>query len=84
MVVLDNKSSAASGHQTNPGVGRDALGDKAPALSIEKIARACGVGSVTVVQAGDLEPKLISVFKEALSTRELSMIIIQSPESYQS
>lgn len=79
LVVLDNKSSAASGHQTNPGVGQDARGRKAPVLSIENIARACGVKSVTTVGPDYLDKDLLEVFMDRLGSRELSMIIIRTP-----
>ena len=50
MVVLDNKSTASTGHQPHPGIGKDAMGHEAPALNIEQIARACGVGCVHSVE----------------------------------
>ena len=84
MIVLDNKSSAASGHQPNPGVGRDAMGRKTCVLSIEKIARACGVKSLFSVGAGDIDSQLPVLFREALSRRELTMIIIDMPSPVRS
>ncbi|HUS85915.1 MAG TPA: thiamine pyrophosphate-dependent enzyme [Bacteroidales bacterium] len=79
MVVLDNKSSAASGHQTNPGVAKDAMGRETTALSIEKIARACGVRSVFSVGLEDIDSQLPGLFRDVLGSRELTMIIIQTP-----
>ncbi len=51
MIVLDNKATATSGFQPNPGVGRDAMGREAPVLDIEQIARACGVKHVHTLLA---------------------------------
>lgn len=77
MVVLDNKATAASGFQVNPGVGRDALGREAPALDIEQIARACGVKHVYTSDPGDLDSTLKETFRKALSHNDLTLIIIQ-------
>ena len=78
MVVLDNKSTASTGHQPHPGIGEDAMGHEAPALNIERITRACGVERVSSVDFADLDSKLIDVFRESLSTRELAMVIVQT------
>jgi len=76
MVVLDNKATAASGFQVNPGVGRDALGREAPALDIEQIARACGVKQVYSSGPDDSDSELKEIFREALSHPDLTLIII--------
>ena len=77
MVVLDNKATATSGFQSNPGVGRDASGREAPALDIAGIARACGVGNVITCGLEDPELPLTARFKEALSRRELTLMVIR-------
>jgi indolepyruvate ferredoxin oxidoreductase alpha subunit len=77
MVVLDNKTTAASGFQANPGVGRDAMGREVPALDIEKIARACGVKHVYTSGPDDLDSVLREKFREGLRKKELALIIIQ-------
>jgi indolepyruvate ferredoxin oxidoreductase alpha subunit len=77
MVVLDNKATAASGFQVNPGVGKDTMGRDAPALNIEQIARACGVKHVHTSGPDDLNSTLKDTFREALSHHELTLIIIR-------
>ena len=77
MVVLDNKATATSGFQVNPGVGKDAMGQDVPALDIEHIARACGVKHVFTSGPDDLDSKLKDTFREALSHHELTLIIIR-------
>jgi len=78
MVVLDNKSTASTGFQPNPGVGKDAMGREAPTLSIEQIARACGVRRVHSVGSGELDTKLPDIFEETLSTRELALVVVRT------
>ena len=55
MVVLDNGATVTSGFQPSPGQPRDAFGRPAPALDIEKIARAIGVESAVTVGPDDLD-----------------------------
>ena len=81
MVVLDNKATATSGFQPNPGVGRDAFGQKTPALNIERIVRACGVKHVIPHHLDDTDPPLTEVFREALNLRELTLVIVRLDES---
>ncbi len=76
MVVLDNKATATSGFQVNPGVGRDALGREAPALDIKHIAWSCGVKQVYTSRLDESDPTLEETFREALSRHELTLIII--------
>jgi len=77
MVVLDNKATATSGFQVNPGVGRDALGQEVPALDIERIARACGVKKVYTSGPENLDSTLVETFRKALSLHKLALIIIR-------
>jgi indolepyruvate ferredoxin oxidoreductase alpha subunit len=77
MVVLDNHSTATSGFQPHPGVGRDALGKEAPALDMEKIARVCGVKNVFRSGLDEKEPALTDVFRKTLGLRELTLIIVR-------
>lgn len=77
MVVLDNAATAASGFQPHPGVGRDAMGQKAPSSDIEKIARACGVKHVYTTGPKDSISDLDNKFKKALACPNLSLVIVQ-------
>lgn len=77
MVVLDNAATAASGFQPHPGVGRDAMGQKAPSSDIEQIARACGVKHVYKTGPKYSSSDLDNKFKKALACEELSLVIVQ-------
>ena len=79
MVVLDNGSTVTSGFQPNPGGPIDAMGRPAPALDIEKIARAIGVECAATVGPDDLGMRLREVFREALAHRTLSLIVVRTP-----
>lgn len=77
MVVLDNKATATSGFQPHSGVGRNAVGQKAPALDIEEIARACGVKNVFTSELDEIETKLEDTFRRALSLQKLTLVIVR-------
>jgi indolepyruvate ferredoxin oxidoreductase alpha subunit len=77
MVVFDNGATVTSGFQPNPGVGRDALGRPAPALNIERIAEACGVGYVRSVDANET-PSVLEAFRLALDQRRLALVIVRT------
>jgi indolepyruvate ferredoxin oxidoreductase alpha subunit len=79
MVVLDNGATVTSGFQPHPGAARDALGRPAPALDIERIARACGVAWVRTIGPDDLDTRLHAVFHEGLSQRGLTLIVVRTP-----
>jgi hypothetical protein len=79
MVVLDNGATVTSGFQANPGQPRDAMGRPAPALDIERIARAIGVESAVTVGPDYLDAQLHEVFREGLSRRGLALIVVRTP-----
>jgi indolepyruvate ferredoxin oxidoreductase alpha subunit len=55
MVVLDNLTTAMTGFQPHPGTGYTATGDETVSLKPERIAKACGVKFVEVVDPFDLK-----------------------------
>ncbi len=79
MVVLDNGATVTSGFQPHPGVASDARGRPAPALDIERIARACGVEDVHTVGPHDLEARLRPLFYDGLMRAGLRLIVARSP-----
>lgn len=60
-VILDNSTTAMTGHQHNPASGYNAKGVQAPVLNLEALVRACGVEKVTVV-----DPLDVKAFEKAL------------------
>ena len=78
LIVVDNSTTAMTGHQEHPGTGRTISGEPAPAASIEAIARACGMKRVTVCDPFDQE-KLHKVLAEEIAADEPSLIISKAP-----
>ena len=46
IIVVDNRTTAMTGHQDHPGTGSTLMGDETIAVSIEEIGRACGIKNV--------------------------------------
>ena len=55
LVVLDNHTTAMTGHQPHPGTGLTAMGEPTKALDIEMLLRACGMEYVKKVNPFDFE-----------------------------
>lgn len=78
LVVMDNRITGMTGGQTNPGVPLDGMGNPAPEVSIEGIARGIGVKLVKTVDPFDLK-KTEEVFKKALQFEGVVVIITKQP-----
>jgi indolepyruvate ferredoxin oxidoreductase alpha subunit len=77
LVILDNGTTAMTGHQPHPGVDMQALNMEGYGhVSIEKVVRAIGVEHVTLVQPYKVQ-KSIAAIKEALAYKGVSVIISQ-------
>jgi indolepyruvate ferredoxin oxidoreductase alpha subunit len=55
LVVLDNRTTAMTGHQPHPGLGCTATGGETVNLDIAKIASTCGVEKVLITDPYELE-----------------------------
>ena len=77
-VVLDNRITAMTGHQDNPGTGRTLAGDPAPVTEIGDIAKAMGYKKVVKVSADDLG-ELEKVLKDAMDGDDGALVIAYAP-----
>jgi len=79
VIVLDNGTTAMTGQQEHPGTGRSL--DHAPTnkLSIEGIASAIGISSVTVLDAYAEPERFERLLLERLAAPELSVIVARRP-----
>jgi len=78
IVILDNRITGMTGGQTNPGVPIDGMGNPAPEVSIEGIAKGSGVEFVKTIAPFDLK-KTEEVFKEALQFEGVAVVIAKHP-----
>jgi indolepyruvate ferredoxin oxidoreductase alpha subunit len=79
LIILDNATTAMTGHQEHPGTGRKLDHERTNKLVLEDLARAVGIKRVHVVEprvgANDFE----RVLDECLASRELCVIIARRP-----
>jgi indolepyruvate ferredoxin oxidoreductase alpha subunit len=76
LVILDNGTTAMTGHQEHPGTGISAQGKEATRVVLEDLVRGAGVQNVSVVDAFDLKD-VRNTIKTALDRNELSVIIVR-------
>ncbi len=78
LIVLDNSTTAMTGHQPHPGTGVSISGTVAGKISIENVLRAIGVTSVETVDPLDLKASVEAV-KKAAELSGVKAIIFKSP-----
>ena len=78
LVVLDNSTTAMTGHQPHPGTGRTMMGEVVEKVSIEAILRAIGLTTVETVDPLDHELAVETVRRVA-DEPGVKAIIFKSP-----
>ena len=78
VIILDNRITGMTGHQQNPGSGKNAKGQLAPQVNFEELVAALGVKNITVVDPFDVK-ELEQIIKTETSRDELSVIITRRP-----
>ena len=78
LTVLDNRITAMTGGQPNPGIPVDGMGDEAPEVSIRKLALACGCDYVRVINPFNLE-QVVKTYVEAFQRDDTAVIISKAP-----
>ena len=78
LVVLDNSTTAMTGHQPHPGTGRTVMGQIVEKVSIEKVLRAIGLKVVETVDPLDYALSVETV-KRVADEPGVKAIIFRSP-----
>jgi indolepyruvate ferredoxin oxidoreductase alpha subunit len=78
VIILDNRTTAMTGHQEHPGTGRTLKGEPAAMVDLEAVCTALGVKHVLTVDPHDLKATRQAV-KEAIRRRQPSVIIARRP-----
>lgn len=78
IVVVDNRITAMTGHQDNPGSGKTLMGETTNEASIEQIGRACGIPNVRTIDPRDIKTA-VATFKEATASPEPWLIVSKAP-----
>lgn len=78
VAVLDNLTTAMTGHQPHPGTGVTGMQTPSERILIEKVAEGCGVKYVKVVDPFKIKEAEV-VLKEALKHDGPSVVVFRSP-----
>lgn len=78
VVVLDNYTTAMTGHQPHPGIGKTMMGENHGKIDIYSVVRALGVDFAEKANPFDLEAAE-RVVKDAVQTKGVSVVIFESP-----
>ncbi|MBQ2551502.1 MAG: indolepyruvate ferredoxin oxidoreductase subunit alpha [Treponema sp.] len=76
--ILDNSTTAMTGHQPHPGTGRTMMGEIVEKISIPKILEAIGVSPIIEVDPFDQE-RSVEAVKKASESNGVSAVIFKSP-----
>ncbi|TGC08455.1 indolepyruvate ferredoxin oxidoreductase subunit alpha [Methanolobus halotolerans] len=74
VTIVDNRITAMTGHQPNPGMGKTATGEDTVAVSLEALCRSMGAGFVQSINPYDLK-QTEEVFKRAKDYKGTSVVI---------
>lgn len=78
MVILDNRTTAMTGHQPNPGTGREFGGVNTEPIDIEKLVKGVGAKFVEQVDPYDVK-RATQVMRDALEFDGVAVVISKCP-----
>lgn len=79
IIIFKNQTTAMTGHQPHPGIGRKTEIDIVEPIQIEEIIRACGVKNLKVVDQVANPKEFEETLKEFLAKDEVSVIVANHP-----
>ncbi len=77
-IILDNLTTAMTGHQPHPSTGRTLMGEETVTGDFEALARAMGYDEVRTVDPLDLE-ELEEALKASLDSNKPAVLVTRSP-----
>ncbi|KGK85894.1 indolepyruvate ferredoxin oxidoreductase [Desulfosporosinus sp. HMP52] len=80
IILLDNSTTAMTGHQENPGTGVNLMGQPAPVIDLVNVVKAVGVKpeNIRIVDPYDLAETEKAV-QEAYASQELFVVVTKQP-----
>jgi indolepyruvate ferredoxin oxidoreductase alpha subunit len=79
LIILDNSTTAMTGHQEHPGTGRKLNHEPTGKVVLEDLARTLGIRRVHVVEPRAGSDEFERVLTECLASGELAVIIARRP-----
>jgi len=78
ITVLDNRTTAMTGHQPHPGTEFDGMGRPAKMIKVEDVAKGCGIEHIEIVNPNNIK-ETTAAFKRALDFKGPSFVVSKSP-----
>jgi indolepyruvate ferredoxin oxidoreductase alpha subunit len=79
LIILDNSTTAMTGHQEHPGTGRTLEHEPTGKVVLEDLARSLGIRRVHVIEPHSGTGDFDRLLTECLNSNELSVIIARRP-----
>ncbi|WP_088228222.1 indolepyruvate ferredoxin oxidoreductase subunit alpha [Desulfosporosinus sp. FKB] len=78
LIILDNSTTAMTGHQPHPGTGKTMMGNISEKIKISEVLKALGVKHIITMNPFNLKDSSAAV-KEAAASKGISAVIFKSP-----
>ena len=78
IIVVDNRTTAMTGHQEHPGTGRTLHGEDTISAKVEEFGRACGISNIATVDPYDITAT-VEVVRKAVKSDQPWLIVARSP-----
>jgi indolepyruvate ferredoxin oxidoreductase alpha subunit len=78
ITVLDNRTTAMTGHQPHPGTEYDGMGRPAKLIKVEDVVKGLGVTHIEIVNPNNIK-ETTEAFKRALAFKGPSVVVSKSP-----
>ena len=78
VIILDNSTTAMTGHQGHPGTGVTARGEHTRPIDIAQLVRAMGIEDVHVIDAYDIA-EIERTLRASVETAEPSVLVVRRP-----
>lgn len=79
VIILDNGTTAMTGHQEHPGTGRKLGHSATNKLVYEDLGRALGIPEVHVLNLGKDSTEISALLKQTLASEKLTLIVARRP-----
>lgn len=78
LIILDNSTTAMTGHQPHPGTGQTMMGEMTSKINIEAVLQGIGLTAVETVDPLDLK-KAVSFVKRTAEKPGVKAVVFRSP-----
>ncbi|MEA3457098.1 MAG: indolepyruvate ferredoxin oxidoreductase subunit alpha [Candidatus Thermoplasmatota archaeon] len=78
ITILDNRTTAMTGHQPHPGTDFDGMGNPAKKILVEDVVKGCGVEHIEITNPSDIKGTA-EAFKRALDFKGPAVVVSKAP-----